>query len=1171
MKRFARFLPSLRTRLALVIALVAAGCAHRPAAEEPPDPVAELCRVLSEREGYPIPVGLVLMRAKAEDTSPDEYARAWLRELGVEGWAEKGSEDDPPNPFEGEPNPNLVVPPAPDSPAARAFEAWWAARGEAAETLLLADADRRPVFDVVPLADPAAPSRAELVALDALPDDAEWLLRLRGADLPAHKWFPPDALAPTGALLRLRGLEAGAAAPRAGATPLPPECAIRCDLTNEVVRVLLSNPNPFPILVETEGSSESRPFIRAHVTAETRHWWQTNAVGSIMKFPAGLDDGAPRPYVRERVLRPGDDAAPFEFAIPLAVNGRWGERMSVRMKVRFREAAVPFPSDAFEAEVSAADGELSMPSVFAAPGIAVRVHPPQPGATVAWARLVNVTDDDLLVFCGADFRPAPVRTTPDGPGTPLADGFLRLLDPMSEDGGICCCEHPFVDWDVPLPEDGAAPPVPTVSVIRLDELRACRTVDEIVDRLAAGTVTPSDPAPPPRDPERVRRHRHSYPAPGPDAADPPPLLLEASVEGTNLVASARVGGDRPVLALVYHSRRRGEAGMNTMVYEKIGPDDEYSGIEYGGWGGSYQIGELHLEHFDPEYYRLLFPDPDAEPLRWPVPQPNYLREIKEERCDCDDIGRNYLEFSVRSYILWPETKESAMGKALLRKSGCAIPPNPAWPEVSLPLAADATLPDRAGRSAGYFRAIELNDAFLAPDAERFELRLGPIHGIAEAYVNGQTVDVRNDSDATFAGDVPRYVLGPGTNTVEVVVRAADGAGGFRAADPGELVLRAVPSGDGPAREVSLAGPWLVRVLSPPLSDANAFEAAMDSVREPNPDPVFFAEGGEDGAPVRCAVSAPEGQAFVVAVDARGVPATVVEPLADSTAPSCATIDRPLGLEDPPYDAFLFRRLPAPGEEPLRFDLDAARFSPTGRLVRLCGRSADPAAKEDNYHKQPECRIARDRASGELVVTVADTNGVTLVETLADGTGARTIRTTVRAESRTADGAGWETILPETAFGPEDGAPGWFPVLQRITKLRPKYRVPPPTEFEFRVPVGREAIEADRIVLRTTVRWGQFGVAFAVPFRSTEYEIVDGITLPPAPDAESPGTSEPSSAVLALSSAMSEKMGYAVPPDLILSAAKSAELDPDEFARMKLEELGIPLPAETLAEKAESGK
>ena len=47
--------------------------------------IAELCRVLSEREGYPIPVGLVLMRAKAEDTSPDEYARAWLRELGVEG------------------------------------------------------------------------------------------------------------------------------------------------------------------------------------------------------------------------------------------------------------------------------------------------------------------------------------------------------------------------------------------------------------------------------------------------------------------------------------------------------------------------------------------------------------------------------------------------------------------------------------------------------------------------------------------------------------------------------------------------------------------------------------------------------------------------------------------------------------------------------------------------------------------------------------------------------------------------------------------------------------------------------------------------------------------------------------------------------------------------------
>ena len=890
-----------------------------------------------------------------------------------------------------------------------------------------------------------------------------------------------------------------------------------------------------------------------------------------MKFPAGLDDGAPRPYVRERVLRPGDDAAPFEFAIPLAVNGRWGERMSVRMKVRFREAAVPFPSDAFEAEVSAADGELSMPSVFAAPGIAVRVHPPQPGATVAWARLVNVTDDDLLVFCGADFRPAPVRTTPDGPGTPLADGFLRLLDPMSEDGGICCCEHPYVDWNVPLPEDGAAPPVPTVSVIRLDELRACRTIDEIVDRLAAGTVTPSDPAPPPRDPERVRRHRHASREPGPDAADPPPLLLEAGVEGTNLVASARVGGDRPVLALVCHSRRRNEAGMNTMVYEKIGPDDEYSGIEYGGWGGSYQIGELHLEHFDPEYYRLLFPDPDAEPLRWPVPQPNYLREIKEERCGCDDIGRNYLEFSVRSYILWPETKESAMGKALLRKSGCAIPPDPAWPAVSLPLAADATLPDRAGKSAGYFRAFELNDAFLASDAESFELRLGPIHGIAEAYVNGQTVDVRNDSDATFAGDVPRYVLGPGTNTVEVVVHAADGIGGFRATDPGELVLRAVPSGGGPAREVLLAGPWLVCVLSRPSPDSDEPEDAEESFREPVHDPVFTAEGGEDGAPVRCAVSAREGPAFLVAVDARGVPTTVVEPLADPAEPSCATIDNPFDPEDPPYDAFLFRRLPAPGEEPLRFDLDAARFAPTGRLVRLCGRRADPAAKEDGYYKRPECRVRRDRATGELVVTVADTNLVTLVETLADGTGARTIRTTVRAESRTADGAGWETILPETAFGPEDGAPGWFPVLQRITKLRPKYRVPPPTEFEFRVPVGREAIEADRIVLRTTVRWGQFGVAFAVPFRSTEYEIVDGIPLPAGPEAETAETAGPSPTVLALSRAMSEKAGYPVPPDLILSVAKSAELDPDEFARLKLEELGIPLPAETLAEKAESGK
>ena len=197
-------------------------------------------------------------------------------------------------------------------------------------------------------------------------------------------------------------------------------------------------------------------------------------------------------------------------------------------------------------------------------------------------------------------------------------------------------------------------------------------------------------------------------------------------------------------------------------------------------------------------------------------------------------------------------------------------------------------------------------------------------------------------------------------------------------------MRAVPSGGGPAREVSLAGPWLVCVLSRPSPDSDEPEDAEESFREPVHDPVFTAEGGEDGAPVRCAVSAREGPAFLVAVDARGVPTTVVEPLADPAEPSCATIDNPFDPEDPPY---------------------AARFAPTGRLVRLCGRRADPAAKEDGYYKRPECRVRRDRATGELVVTVADTNLVTLVETLADGTGARTIRTTVRAESRTAEERG----------------------------------------------------------------------------------------------------------------------------------------------------------------------
>ncbi len=69
--------------------------------------------------------------------------------------------------------------------------------------------------------------------------------------------------------------------------------------------------------------------------------------------------------------------------------------------------------------------------------------------------------------------------------------------------------------------------------------------------------------------------------------------------------------------------------MNPSVQENYGPDDEYSGIVNGVWGSPNKIGELHLEHYDPRYYRLLLPDPDAEPLRWPVPQPNYLREIKE--------------------------------------------------------------------------------------------------------------------------------------------------------------------------------------------------------------------------------------------------------------------------------------------------------------------------------------------------------------------------------------------------------------------------------------------------------------------------------------------------------------------------------------------------------------
>ena len=42
---------------------------------------------------------------------------------------------------------------------------------------------------------------------------------------------------------------------------------------------------------------------------------------------------------------------------------------------------------------------------------------------------------------------------------------------------------------------------------------------------------------------------------------------------------------------------------------------------------------------------------------------------------------------------------------------------------------------------------------------------------------------------------------------------------------------------------------------------------------------------------------------------------------------------------------------------------------------------------------------------------------------------------------------------------------------------------------------KATIEADRIVLRTTVRWGQAGIGFAVPFREAVFEIVDGIPLP----------------------------------------------------------------------------
>ena len=433
-------------------------------------------------------------------------------------------------------------------------------------------------------------------------------------------------------------------------------------------------------------------------------------------------------------------------------------------------------------------------------------------------------------------------------------------------------------------------------------------------------------------------------------------------------------------------------------------------------------------------------------------------------------------------------------------------------------------------------------------AERFELRLGPIHGIAAVSVNGQTIDVRNDSDTSFVGEVPRVVLGSGTNSVEVAVSAVDGRAGLRASDAAELVLRAVPRGGGPAREIPLDGTWLVFARS-------ERDRPFEEPEEPDGDPVFAAEGGADGEPVRCEVSAPDGGGdWIVEVDGRGVPACVVEPLPDPAAPSRAVID---GLRD----SALFRRLPPSGGAPLRFSLDAARFAPTGKLVRLRGIRADPAAKESGYeyHSPPECRIERDRSAGELVVTVAATNYTGLVETFADGTGARAIRATVRAENRTENG--FETVLPETPFGPADGQPGWFPVLQKLSwsYFRHRYLPEPPGEFVFRVPVGRDAIEADRIVLRTTVRWGQAGIGFAVPFREAVFEIVDGIPLPNDGGADSDPAAIPAS-VLELSRVLSEKMGFPVPPGLIVAQAKNCEMTPDAFARAKLEELGVEIPA-----------
>ena len=1036
---------------------------------------------------------LALAAAPSRAEDPATKAPAVLESVTDAGVVAAG-EDDPPNPFLGEPNPNLVPTPpkpAPDNPAARALEAWWRAEKErepAAVALLVADASGRPAFDVVPLDDPAAPSRAELVRLDALPGDAEWMLRLPGPDVSAETWFSADTLAPTGGLLRIRGLEgrgdAGSPSARA-AEILPPECAVRRD--SEGLLVSLSNPNPFPLLVETSDAPEGETLLRSFVTAETRRWWQTEAVAWLRNHPFGPEPQEPRRSVRERVLRPGG-AEPLTFPIRDLEPGERlsSERVEVRVPVSFRDEGGLFLSRPFEAETVAADGRLSDPAHFAAPGVCIHVRLPKEGEGVARATLVNVSDEDLFLFCDAEFRPARVRAEPGGPGVPFEEGYLRMMDPMPGDGGVACCDHPFCDWEIPMPADGSAPPVPTVSVVRRDVLLACRSVDEIVARLAEGTVTPSDPAPPPRDEAKAHRHhRHVEPELSPNAPDPPPLLLDARIEGTNLVASVRIGGDRPILAFVHRDRRTGVVGMNAQVDTKIGPGDEYHGLFFGGWSSGAQIGEFQWQHYDPEFYRLFLPGPDTAPLRWIVPQPDFFREMMEISSDGCRLERRYFEFSVWGHVLWPETKSrwNWETNVLVRESGFAEPPDPSWTPVVLPLAPDAELPDGAGKSAGWFRGFELDEAVFA-GAERFELRLGPIHGIAAVSVNGQPLVVRNDSDVSFIGEVPRVVLGPGTNSVEVAVSAVDGRAGLRASDAAELVLRAVPRGGGPAREIPLDGTWLVFARS-------ERDCPFEEPEEPDGDPVFAAEGGADGEPVGCEVRAPDGGGdWIVEVDGRGVPACVVEPLPDPAAPSRAVID---GLRD----SALFRRLPPSGGEPLRFSLDAARFAPTGKLARLCGIRADPAAKESGYeyHSPPECRIERDRSAGELVVTVAATNYTGLVETFADGTGARAIRTTVRAENRTENG--FETVLPETPFGPVAGQPGWFPVLQKLSwsYFRHRYLPGPPGEFVFRVPVGRDAIEADRIVLRTTVRWGLAGIGFAVPFREAVFEIVDGIPLP----------------------------------------------------------------------------